>query len=122
MLLNTEKNYLGGRSNFGNNLLDMAANEIVQMKEYGINGDYQYGLYPYPSPNVYLNRQMSNFGKKPRRRSSNKKRIGWCMKKKRVVGVYEFKDKKGKRFSNGNKLVKGKKIFKQKSMALKACR
>lgn len=63
MLTNPRKNYLGlKRSKFGDEMLDAAARDMVQMKEHGINGDYQYGLYPFPSPNKALTGYYSGFG------------------------------------------------------------
>jgi len=32
------------------------------MKEYGIRGNYQYDLYPFPAPNKHLNAYNSGFG------------------------------------------------------------
>ena len=135
MLLNPNKNYLGLK--YGKqDMLNKAAEKMVSMKEYGnyqynfypfpnsfgeedfassfggdpylnsigIRGNYQYNNYPFPAPNL----KLTSFGK------SKKKRIGWCLKKKRIVGVYKFEGKIGKRYSDGKKLPKGKRCFKKK--------
>ena len=70
------------------------------------------------------------FGKKKRKRprkttkktktKMTKKRIGYAIKKKRVVNVYKFKGLVGRRYSNKNKIAKGKKVHKTKASARKA--
>lgn len=71
------------------------------------------------------------FGKKKSRRSSKKsaksssgkvvkKRIGYCIKSRRVVNVYKFKGMSGKRLSNKHRLTKGKRIYTTKAAAKSA--
>ena len=58
---NPFNDYLGYGKDYS--ILNRAANEMAYMKEYGINGDYQVGLFPPPAPNNYLNRIYgSSFG------------------------------------------------------------
>lgn len=67
------------------------------------------------------------FGKKKKSTKSvksssgtTKKRIGYCIKNKRIVNVYKFKGVSGKRLSNKTKLSKGKKVYKTKAAAKSA--
>lgn len=65
------------------------------------------------------------FGKKRRRRTSKKstkgkvsrKKIGYAIKKNRIVNVFKFKGLKGRRYASKNKLAKGKKVYKTKAAA-----
>jgi hypothetical protein len=74
------------------------------------------------------------FGKKKRRLRSKKstsikgkgkvtrKKIGYCLKKKRVCHVYKYKGLKGRRYASKHKLPKGKKIYKTKAACKAAAR
>lgn len=74
------------------------------------------------------------FGKKRRRRRRRKstkgkgkgkvsrKRIGYCIKKKRVCHVFKYKGLTGRRYSNKHKLAKGKKVYKTKAQARAAAK
>ena len=65
---------------------------------------------------------VSKFGRKRRRRKSTpkkKKHVGYTLKKGRVVKVYKIAGLKGRRYSNRNKLPKGKRVYKNKSQVPK---
>lgn len=66
------------------------------------------------------NDYKTNFGKKPKRRTSLKEHIGWCVKKGRIVKVYKYKGLTGKRFSDKKKLPKGRRVYKTKQAAQNA--
>ncbi len=121
--------YCKGMVDVSNNLLDIAEKDIYSKYGIpgnyrynffpsvssfgGIPGNYRYNLFPFPAP-IELG---SEFGAKKRR--SGRKRVGWCLKKKRVVGVYS--DVKGGRYySNGKKVPRGKRVCKRKSDVRKA--
>jgi len=123
--------YYKGMVDIGSNLLDIAEKDIYS--KYGIPGNYRYNFFPFPGvssfgeiPGNYRynffpfpdSLESSNqFGKKKSR--SGRKRVGWCLKKNRVVGVYS--GVKGVNYySNGKKIHSGKKVFKNKREVKKA--
>lgn len=65
------------------------------------------------APTKYLTGVVNKFGRK--RSSKSKKHVGWIRNKNRIVKVYKFKTKTGRRLSNGNKIPKGRKVYKRKS-------
>ena len=75
---------------------------------------------PSATPGYY----DSSFGKKSKRKrravskvKAQKRKIGYTIKKGRVVHVYKISGKPGRRYYNGNKLIKGKRCYTTKAKA-----
>lgn len=74
--------------------------------------------YDYTVRNGRIVKVYRKKAKKRSKRKSkkvSKKKIGYTLKKNRIVLVYKFKGLSGKRYSNKRKLAKGKKVYKKKS-------
>ena len=68
-------------------------------------------------PSEKKKRRRSRKGSAKRSQKVQKRKIGYTVKKGRIVNVYKISGKPGRRYYNGNKLVKGKKIFTTKAKA-----
>ena len=57
---------------------ELIEDEINYMNSMGIDGNYQFDLFPHPAPNYVLNKAVSTFGKK---KVSKKKKMAFGKKK-----------------------------------------
>lgn len=95
------------------NYLDNVAHRISSfgISSFGrVGGDFDYALFPYPAYNEQVLSDLG-FG---RRRRKTRKSVGYIVKNKRVLKVY---DKNGKKVTYDGKSVGSRKVYKTLSSA-----